>query len=93
MNIFNRKKEEDVDLMTKLAKELKDFVGNKYNETHKVCPHCNITGHTIDMKEVWDYFNGHVWFHNGCYAEKFNKHLCPCRCGKWLDNKNPTKHK
>ena len=69
-----------------ILQAIKEVNNKKFDDTHKICPHCNITGHTRDMKEVWDY-NGHFWYHNGCYAEKFNKHLCPCKCGKWIDNK------
>ena len=63
----------------------------KFADTHKVCDACHITGHTVDMKEVWDWTE-HAFYHNGCYAAKFDKHFCPCGCGKWIENKK-KKHK
>ena len=57
-------------------------------EIHKVCSHCGITGHRVDMfyrYEPW--MSVSEYYHNGCYAEKFKKHLCPCKCGRWIDNK------
>lgn len=77
--------------MAEVLQAVKEVNNKKFEDTHKVCKSCNITGHTVDMKEVWDYENGHCWFHNGCYAEKFNKHLCTCKCGKWIDNKRRIK--
>ena len=77
----------EIDKMQKeILQAVKEVNNQKFDDTHKVCSGCNITGHTVDMKEVWD-FSGHRWFHNGCYAEIYNKHLCPCKCGKWIDNK------
>lgn len=70
-----------------------DSLLNTVNDTHRVCELCKITGHKVDMHEevlcvsCLPPYRISRWFHNGCYAEKFNKHLCPCKCGKWIDNK------
>lgn len=72
---------------------------NEIKEIHKVCVACGITGHKSDMYCSSSFFvDGRLWisgdlkyYHNGCYAEKFNKHLCPCGCGKWIDNKKNSK--
>ena len=97
MMIFKKKSDFDID------KFLKERMDKLYDETHKVCALCGITGHTKDMQphsitmltsgltsgitSYNNYFNPTEYYHNGCYAEKFNKHLCPCKCGKWIDNK------
>lgn len=95
MNIFKEKKSGfDVD------KFLLEKLNNHYEETHKICGLCGITGHRRDMQiyyegQTFNYsslggygsYNPASYYHNGCYAEKFNKHLCPCKCGKWIDNK------
>ena len=62
--------------------------------THAVCAHCGITGHIVDMQPFTQWSIGGSYtqhFHNGCYAERFKKHLCPNKCGKWLDNKGKKK--
>ena len=78
-------KSEVEELQKNILRAVKAVNDLKFNDTHKVCGLCGITGHKIDMKEVWDYTE-HSFYHNGCYAEKFQKHLCPCKCGKWIDN-------
>ena len=87
--MFNKKIKEDI---SKLKLEVyKDIIA--LQNVHKVCSHCNITGHTFDMYKLVKFisflppYNDTEYYHYGCYAEKFNMHLCPCKCGKWISNK------
>ena len=64
---------------------------NKLEDIHATCAKCNIVGHKVDMQSHFQYglFGGsyNEYYHNGCYAEKFDVHFCPNKCGKWLPNK------
>lgn len=85
--MFYKKDIERLNLQVKrLWEDLK-----KEKERHVNCAGCRILGHKEDMycKDYisWGTHLVTTYYHYGCYAEKFNVHLCPCGCGKWIPNK------
>jgi hypothetical protein len=82
MNWFRRKStKEEVEECKKKICDL--------SQIHHVCYACGDVGHTVDM--IRDPFFAANWYHSGCYAKKFHRHLCPCGCGKWIINKTVRK--